>query len=173
MTRRAGTQGREYREIDRLVKFVNSYGVGFVVYFGIGLVSALTEWAIFALALGVTSPIPAACIGFLVATLVNFGLSRRFAFVSRLGWLHELALVMLASGAVFVWNLAVFYILYRFLFVPIMIAKMTGTLVGFLLNYAVRQFWIFSRSSRYASAATLFDVAAQDRNQDRAITADD
>lgn len=86
------------------------------------------------------SPIPAACAGFLVATILNFVLSRRFAVVSRLGWFNELALVMIASAAVFVWNLAVFYLLYEFLSVPIMIAKMIGTLVGFVLNYTARQF---------------------------------
>jgi hypothetical protein len=90
---------------------------------------------------------------------------RHYRQFSPLGWFNELALVMIASAAVFVWNLAVFYLLYQFLSVPIMIAKMIGTLVGFVLNYTARQFWIFSRLSRYASTSTMFDKrTAQDRN---------
>ena len=145
-----------------LLKFSNIYGVGLVVYFGIGLLSALTEWGLFATALLMMPPVPAACAGFLVATNVNFLLSRRLAFTSRLGWFKELSLVMVVSAAVFAWNLALFYFLYKALAVPIMTAKMIGTLVGFVLNYSARQFWIFSRASRYAPALVMFEKGAHE-----------
>jgi putative flippase GtrA len=152
---------------------MNTYGVGFVVYFAIGLASAIVEWTVFGATLAILPPILAACAGFVVATFANFLLSRRFAFVSRLGWYSELGFVMLASGAVFVWNLAVFYVLYRYFAVPLMIAKMTGTLFGFLLNYATRQFWICSRRSRFPATSAILQATLQGKSVEHAAAVED
>jgi putative flippase GtrA len=113
------------------------------------------EWSVFAACLQTMSPLFAACAGFLLATFVNFFLSRTFVFKSRLGYVNEFAAVGLASGGVFLLNLTVFYGLYALLAVPVMIAKVMGTLVGFVGNYAVRQFWIFSGLPRHAPVLEL------------------
>jgi putative flippase GtrA len=122
----------------KLVRFANAYGTGLMAYMAVAGISAMTEWGTFALS------------GFVSATGMNFVLSRAFVFRSRSPWRNELALLALSSAAVFVWNLAVFYILYEFFGVHIMIAKVIGTMAGFLLNFAARQFWIFSPDPRYA-----------------------
>jgi putative flippase GtrA len=85
-----------------------------------------------------------------IATGVNFVLSRNFVFRSRSSWASELALLFLSSAVVFVGNLAVFYVLYEFFGVHLMIAKILGTMAGFVFNFAARQFWIFSSHPRYA-----------------------
>lgn len=153
MTITASSEGAEQNPgphvIARLVKFANVFGIGLITYFLVGLISALAEWGVFAASLAAMSPLLAACTGFAVATGVNWFLSRRFAFKSRRGYFHELALVVLSSAAVFVWNLLVFLGLYYLLAVPLMIAKMAGTLVGFFANYVLRQFWVFSKTPRH------------------------
>jgi putative flippase GtrA len=133
----------------KLVGFANTYSTGFLVYLAVACLSVATEWGTFAIAATMLSPIEAALLGFITATGVNFVLSRKYVFQSRSSWSSELVLVTLASAAVFVWNLAVFYVLYRFLGVHLMIAKMVGTGAGFVLNFAARQFLIFSPVPRY------------------------
>ena len=138
-----------------LLKFANVFGVGLISYFAVALASALTEWTVFAAFLRIASPLLAACGGFLIATLVNSFLSRKLVFKSRFGYLKELAAVTLASSGVFVINLSIFYSLYALLSVPVMIAKVIGTVVGFAGNYTARQFWIFSRVPRHVSVLEL------------------
>jgi putative flippase GtrA len=134
----------------RLVRFANAYGTGLIAYMAVAGISAATEWATFAAAATAMPPIAAALSGFVAATGINFVLSRAFVFRSRSPWRSELALLALSSAAVFVWNLAVFYVLYEFFGVHLMIAKVIGTFAGFLFNFAARQFWIFSPDPRYA-----------------------
>ena len=134
----------------KMVRFANCYGTGLMAYMVVAGISAMTEWGTFAITAVVMPPIAAALSGFISATGMNFVLSRAFVFRSRSSWRNELALLALSSAAVFVWNLAVFYILYEFFGVHIMIAKVIGTMAGFLLNFAARQFWIFSPDPRYA-----------------------
>ena len=133
----------------KLVGFANAYSMGFLVYLAVACVSVTTEWGTFAIAATILLPIESALLGFVTATGVNFVLSRKYVFQSRSSWSNELALVTLASATVFVWNLAVFYVLYRYLGVHLMIAKMAGTGAGFVLNFAARQFLIFSPTPRY------------------------
>jgi putative flippase GtrA len=134
----------------KLVGFANTYGTGFFAYFAVACASVAVEWSTFAIALSVLTPIEAALMGFVTATAVNFVLSRAYVFCSRASWQSELASVTLASAVVFVGNLAVFYVLYDRLGTHLMVAKMAGTGAGFVLNYAVRQFLIFSPQPRYA-----------------------
>ena len=134
----------------KLVRFANAYGTGLIAYMAVAGISAMTEWGTFAVAATAMPPIAAALSGFVAATGLNFVLSRAFVFRSRSAWTSELALLALSSTAVFVWNLAVFYVLYEFFGVHLMIAKILGTMAGFLFNFAARQFWIFSPQPRYA-----------------------
>lgn len=134
----------------KLARFANTYGAGLIAYMAVAGISAATEWGTFAVAATAMPPIAAALSGFVTATGINFVLSRAFVFRSRSPWRSELALLALSSSAVFVWNLAVFYVLYEFFGVHMMIAKVIGTMAGFLLNFTARQFWIFSPHPRYA-----------------------
>jgi putative flippase GtrA len=134
----------------KLVLFANAYGAGLIAYMAVAGISAATEWSTFAVAATAMPPIGAALCGFVTATGVNFVLSRAFVFRSRSPWVSELALLALSGAAVFIWNLAVFYVLYEFFGVHMMIAKIIGTMAGFLFNFAARQFWIFSPHPRYA-----------------------
>lgn len=142
----------------KLVRFANAYGTGLIAYMAVAGISAVTEWGTFAIAATAVPPIAAALSGFVAATAINFVLSRAFVFRSRSPWRSELALLVLSSAAVFVWNLAVFYVLYEFFGVHLMIAKIIGTMAGFLLNFAVRQFWIFSPDPRYAPLSKGFET---------------
>jgi putative flippase GtrA len=133
-----------------LLRFANAYGTGLIAYLAVAFISAATEWGTFAAAATAMPPIQAALVGFVIATGVNFVLSRRFVFRSRSSWASELALLYLSSAAVFVGNLTVFYVLYDIFDVHLMIAKILGTMAGFVFNFVARQFWIFSPRPRYA-----------------------
>jgi len=134
----------------KLADFANLYCTGVLAYLAVACLSAAAEWGSFAMAVLAVSPIAAALIGFAVATSVNFVLSRCFVFRSHSWWASELGRLFLASAAVFVWNLLIFYALYEFAGVDLMAAKVTGTIAGFALNFGARQFWVFSAQPRYA-----------------------
>ena len=140
----------------KLVGFANTYGTGFLAYLAVACASVAVEWSTFAVAVTMLTPIEAALAGFVTATAVNFVLSRAYVFRPRASWQSELASVTLASAIVFVGNLAVFYALYDRLGSHLMVAKMSGTGAGFVLNYAVRQFLIFSPKPRYAPMSSRF-----------------
>ena len=142
----------------KLANFANVYSTGLFAYLAVACLSAAAEWGSFAVGLLVAPPIAAALFGFVVATGLNFFLSRLFVFRSRSPWLSEATRLFLVSAAVFVWNLLVFYALYRFAHAPLMAAKVIGTMAGFALNFGARQFWIFSLQPRYApmSSTTLW-----------------
>jgi putative flippase GtrA len=132
-----------------LVRFTNAYSIGLFVYFGIALVSALTEWGGFIAALRFAAPLPAATAGFILATLLNFVLSRRFAFRSKRTLSAEFVLVVAMSAVAFTGNILLFYVLYAVAEVNMIMAKILGTCFGFVFNYAFRQFFIFSHVSRF------------------------
>ena len=142
--------------IARLVKFADMFGMGFFAYFLVGLICALVEWSVFAASLPLMSPLLAACTGFIIATIPGWLLSRRFAFTTRRGYFLEYALIVLSSGAGFVFNLLVFLGLVYAFGAPLMIAKIAGTAVAFICNYAVRQFWVFSRTPRHQPMSATF-----------------
>jgi putative flippase GtrA len=145
---RRGTS--HHRMLNRLWVLTDRYGLGFIAYFGVGFASALTEWSAFLISLILMSPEQAALVGFTLATAANFLLSRRFVFVPVHSLIRDLVLVMAVSASAFVLNFVVFYLLYTNGTFPL-IAKMCGTGVGFVFNYALRQFVIFSRNSRLPS----------------------
>ena len=103
----------------------------------------------------------AALVGFLVATNINLVLSRLFTFPPEFGALGiEALLVTVASGLAFAANLLSFLLLYRFVDVNVVAAKMAGTTFGFAFNYVARQFVIFSRISSYLSVSAVFENQA-------------
>jgi putative flippase GtrA len=140
--------------LERLWEFIDRYGTGFVAYFGVAFASALTEWGAFYISLVLMSPAPSALVGFVVATTVNFLLSRGFVFTPAHSPAREFFLVMATSALVFVANFAAFYLLYATGTSPL-VAKICGTSVGFVFNYAMRQFVIFSRTSPLAPISTI------------------
>jgi len=115
---------------------------------------ALIEWGTFYLLLGRIDVGWGAFIAFLVATAANCALSRFVAFRSiRRPW-QEAGLVFGASAIAFSFNFATFIFMYR-LHYPPMVAKVCGTGVAFILNYSLRQFFIFSRTPRFQSLSRL------------------
>ena len=134
----------------KMADFANVYSAGLLAYLAVACLSAATEWGSFAAAVSIVPPIAAAFVGFVVATSVNFVLSRWLVFRSQSWWVRELGRLFLVSAAVFAWNLLIFYVLYEFADVPLMAAKIIGTIAGFGLNFTARQFWVFSVRPRYA-----------------------
>ena len=134
----------------KLADFANVYSAGLLAYLAVACLSAATEWGSFAAAVLIVPPIAAALVGFVVATSVNFVLSRWLVFRSQSWWVRELGRLFIVSAAVFAWNLLIFYVLYEFADVPLMTAKIIGTIAGFGLNFSARQFWVFSVRPRYA-----------------------
>jgi putative flippase GtrA len=126
-----------------ILPLANRYGIGFIFYCGIAIVSALSEWLSFSLALLKVGPNAAAILAFFVATLVNLLLSRR-TFRSMRGLWSEVVLVMVMSGIAFVFNFSCFVALYYYASINVLAAKISGTFVGFGFNYVARQFFIFS-----------------------------
>ncbi|WP_207477564.1 GtrA family protein [Arenibaculum pallidiluteum] len=140
-----------------LIRSVGHYVPAFAVYVGVGGVSALVEWAVF-LAVSTTTGIhyvPASLAGFTVATLVNYLLSTRVAFLRRgRSAAEEFALVYIVSGVGLAINLATMALLVEWAVLHTMLAKIAGTGVAFLWNYGARQFYIFSRQPRWSAAPT-------------------
>jgi putative flippase GtrA len=133
---------------------LNRYSVGLVAYFGVAIVSAAVEWGTFSLTLPIIGPIASAFAGFFVATLINFALSRRFVFRSKRPVYNELILVFLFSMAAFSVNFAVYIALFAQFGFNVFAAKVIGTGSGFIFNYGIRQFFIFSRRSPFAPLST-------------------
>src|SRR6266853_4750243 len=131
------------------------YGPTVLVYGFVAVASALTEWLSFFIAARFIAPFAAAFVAFFVATAVNYQLSRRIAFLSKRPRGQEILLVFLMSAVAFVFNFAAFVACLNFLDFAPMTAKIVGTGAGFVMNYAFRQFVVFSREPRFASWASL------------------
>lgn len=127
-----------------ILSLANRYGIGFAIYCGVAVVSALSEWASFLMALSEMGPNAAAILAFFVATLINLVLSRWVAFLSVRRLRAEAMLVIAMSAIAFAANFLCFVALYRYAGVNVLAAKVSGTFVGFGFNYLVRQFYIFS-----------------------------
>ena len=135
-----------------LLSFIQRYAASFAVYFVIGGLSALVEWAAFYAALSVVDLhyIPASACGFAVATYVNCLLSARIGFKKgKLSGRSELALIYLVSGLGFVINVAFMAGMVELLGLPVMLGKVGGTGVAFVWNFAARQFIVFDKTPRW------------------------
>lgn len=89
------------------------------------------------------------CIGFLVATAVNYALSVKHVFRSGVRYSKgkEIALVYLVSMVGLAINQSVLYLLIAQLHSELMLAKLMATGVVFFWNFSVRYFIIFRTSS--------------------------
>lgn len=89
------------------------------------------------------------CIGFLVATAVNYALSVKHVFRSGVRYSKgkEIALVYLVSMVGLAINQSVLYLLVAQLHRELMLAKLVATGVVFFWNFSVRYFIIFRTSS--------------------------
>jgi putative flippase GtrA len=135
-----------------LLSFIQRYAASFAVYFMIGGLSSLVEWAAFyaALSFAELHYIPASACGFAVATYVNYLLSARIGFrKGKLSGRSELALIYLVSGLGFVINVAFMAGMVEFLGLPVMLGKVGGTGVAFIWNFAARQFIVFDKTPRW------------------------
>jgi len=157
---------------ETVTRLANQYGIGLVVYGGVSVVSALSEWTIFIASLSSAGPVGAALIGFACATGVNFVLSHFVAFRSKRPLLEELVLVATMSSVAFAANFAVFYLLFAMAGLYVLYAKVIGTCAGFAFNYTLRQFFIFSRVSRFPALSKLIDRGARRDGEVAAIQAE-
>lgn len=137
---------------------LSSYLASGAVYALVGGAAALAEWAVFLAAtdLGELHYAGAALGAFVVATAVNFALSRRIGFRSR-GlplWLEAAAVYAVSAGALAV-NMAVLVMLVEGFDAAPFPAKAAGTGAAFFVNFAVRQFVVFDRRPRWSWATLI------------------
>jgi hypothetical protein len=126
-----------------ILPLANRYGIGFAIYCGIAVVSALSEWASFLLMLPEMGPNVAAILAFFIATLINLLFCRWAAFLSVRRLRAEVMLVIAMNAIAFAANFLCFVAVYHAGF-DVLAAKVSGTFVGFGFNYILRQFFIFS-----------------------------
>jgi putative flippase GtrA len=135
-----------------LLSFVRRYSASFAVYFLIGGLSAVVEWAAFYAALSFFGMhyIPASACGFAVATYVNYLLSARIGFKKgQRSTRSEVALIYAVSGIGFVINVAFMASVVEVLGLPVMIGKIGGTGIAFIWNFGARQFCVFDKEPRW------------------------
>jgi putative flippase GtrA len=138
----------------KILRIADLYSVSFIFYFCASVLSALTEWVSFVALLKTCGPVLAATLAFVIATGINLLVCHCFVFKSMRSFIDEALLLFIWSGAVFVINITVFLALIRLTATDVIIAKILGSCVGFVFNYAVRQFFIFSPLSRFAPIST-------------------
>ena len=118
-----------------------------VKYFFVGGVAASVDIGLFFLfaKLLAYNYLVVGCIGFLLATAVNYFLSIRFVFRSgaRFNKHTELAFVYAASLVGLGLNQTILYLLVERAAVGLMLSKLAATLGVFLWNFSARNFIIF------------------------------
>lgn len=127
-----------------LLVSVSKYRLSFALYLIVGFSCALAEWITFYVASRYAPIYVSLLVSFVIATILNQQLSRRVVFTSKRKAGSEFALVVIASGVAFAGNLIAFQIFRSAVNADLMAAKVSGTVVGFLLNFALRQFVVFS-----------------------------
>ena len=128
----------------RLREFIDRYSLSAAAYTVVAVLSALIEWATFFILQNALDPWTAAISAFFVATLGNYLLSRGIAFNSNRTSRNEIVLLFALSGLAFLFNFGAFAFLYAIIGMTPIIAKIIGTGTAFGINYAFRQFVIFS-----------------------------
>jgi putative flippase GtrA len=152
-----------------LLSFVRRYSASFAVYFLIGGLSAVVEWAAFYAALSFFGMhyIPASACGFAVATYVNYLLSARIGFKKgKRSTRSEVALIYAVSGIGFLINVAFMAGVVELLGLPVMVGKIGGTGIAFIWNFGARQFCVFDKEPRWA-------LSRKGDQKDKPVAADD
>ena len=119
----------------------------FIQYFFVGLFCALVNWGVFYF-LNYKLHImylPSAVLSFFVGAIVNFFLCK-IIFKSKEGRKKttEFVMVILAGAIGLSIDLGIMTLLIEVFKFPNIIAKIAGTGIAFIFNYASRQFYIFS-----------------------------
>lgn len=139
-------------KIYRRILGLRRYSASFFVYTLVGGISALVEWAVF-LALLWTAGIHyvvAAIGGFAIATIANYGLSRRYVFLRKdTVTYREITRIYIVSALGFVVNLGVMVLLVSVFGALPIVGKVVGTGCGFLWNFLGRQLWVFDSTPRH------------------------
>ena len=142
----------------RLLQLLHTYWLSFGAYLMVGGTAALVEWGVFYLAFryGRINYLAAAVAAFFVATFVNYLLSIRVSFRSRAGRSRgaEMGLIYAVSAVGLLVNLAVTAFGIEVLHVWVILAKVAGTGVAFIWNFAGRQFFVFERAPRWRANPT-------------------
>ncbi len=123
----------------------------FWLYFAVGGLCALLDWALFALFLyGVgLHYLIAATISFVIATGINYVLSVKYVFeMGRRSRSEQIVLVYFASGVGILINLVVLSGLIEFVELHPLVAKLVGTASAFGWNFTSRYYWIFAGDDR-------------------------
>ncbi len=120
-------------------------------YFFAGGAAAAIDFAIFFFAVkGLGYPwFSVAIFSFVVATVVNYLLSIRFVFESRVRFRRreEVALVFLVSAVAMALNQAILWLAIDLLTLNLLLSKVAATGTVFLFNFGCRHYFIFSRRS--------------------------
>lgn len=118
-----------------------------VKYFLVGGTAATIDFSIFFFAVNALgySWFPSAIVSFIVATGANYILSIRYVFPSkvRFGRSHEVILIFLASSITMAINQALLWIAIDIITINIYISKVSATGAVFLINFAIRNNYIF------------------------------
>jgi putative flippase GtrA len=118
-----------------------------VRYFVVGGVAAAVDIGLFALLVeGAGLPwLPVSVVTFVLATLVNYGLSVRHVFESgvRFARHHEILLVFVISGIALAVNQLCLYVLIETMRLPPVVSKVVATGAVFMWNYLGRHRIVF------------------------------
>ncbi len=122
-------------ELTRLMRFGGASLFGTAAHYGVLVV--LVEAARF-------SPVPSSALGFVVGALVNYVLSRRWAFAEHRG-AHTVAVAkfLLVAASGWVLNGALMYLGVEIAAVPYLIAQIVTTGLLFFWHYALNRLWTF------------------------------
>ena len=116
-------------------------------YFIVGSLSFLCDFLFFALFLTYLNfhYLLAAVLSFILATSLNFYLSKNFAFkgMQKFSTHGTLVLIFLASGISLLVNIGALFAYFELLSINIFISKFLAAATGFVFNYLSRKYIIF------------------------------
>lgn len=128
-----------------LLRCIKQYKRTFFIYIFVGGGCALVNWAVFYLLLLCHIHfVIAAVLAFLVSCTLNFILCKKIFYSAGRRKREEFALIVVVSIIALSVDLSTMYVLVTRLFMAPLLAKMLGTATAFLINYSLRQFFIFS-----------------------------
>ena len=119
-------------------------------YMIVGFTGAVADWVIFAalVYLAEMHYLIAATISFVLATLINYLLCLRYVFRGGRHARHkEVVYIYLASLVGLLINNASLYVLFEWVGLQIIIAKVLATGSAFIWNFSARHYWIFDREA--------------------------
>ncbi|MGX2983649.1 GtrA family protein [Helicobacter sp. 23-1045] len=114
-------------------------------YVLVGGSAAIINWIVFFVCVEICALhyLGGGFLAFIVATLWNFILARKFIFTPKHSLLKESALIYLVSFAGLCIDILVLYVCVDVLKIPAMVGKIFASGVAFLFNFNVRNFVIY------------------------------